>query len=117
VIAQHDNLMSVNTAVEIDLYGQGNGDFIDGHPYSGSGGSLISSKEPRSPWAESLFHRTEIVREEWHDFEHRTEGAYGHGHAQGRGTHRGGIWHGKPASPIDAGRALASCAPEFSVKN
>jgi itaconate CoA-transferase len=40
VIAQHDNLMSVNTAVEIDLYGQGNGEFIDGHPYSGSGGQF-----------------------------------------------------------------------------
>jgi itaconate CoA-transferase len=32
--------MSVNTAVEIDLYGQGNREFIDGHPYSGSGGQF-----------------------------------------------------------------------------
>jgi itaconate CoA-transferase len=40
VIAQHDNLMSVNTAVEIDLYGQVNGEFIGGHQYSGSGGQF-----------------------------------------------------------------------------
>jgi itaconate CoA-transferase len=40
VIAQHDNLMSVNTAVEIDLYGQVNGEFINGHQYSGSGGQF-----------------------------------------------------------------------------
>ena len=40
VIAQHDNLMSVNTAIEIDLYGQVNGEFINGHQYSGSGGQF-----------------------------------------------------------------------------
>jgi itaconate CoA-transferase len=40
VIAPHDNLMSVNTAVEIDLYGQVNGEFINGHQYSGSGGQF-----------------------------------------------------------------------------
>ena len=40
VIAQHDNLMSVNTALEIDLYGQVNGEFINGHQYSGSGGQF-----------------------------------------------------------------------------
>jgi itaconate CoA-transferase len=32
--------MSVNTAVEIDLYGQVNGEFINGHQYSGSGGQF-----------------------------------------------------------------------------
>jgi len=40
VIAQHDDLMSVNTAIEIDLYGQVNGEFINGHQYGGSGGQF-----------------------------------------------------------------------------
>ncbi|MGB7845319.1 MAG: acetyl-CoA hydrolase/transferase C-terminal domain-containing protein [Candidatus Acidiferrum sp.] len=40
VIAQHDNIMSVNTAIEIDLYGQVNAEFIKGHQYSGSGGQF-----------------------------------------------------------------------------
>jgi itaconate CoA-transferase len=40
IIAQHDNIMSVNTAVEVDLYGQVNGEFINGHQYSGSGGQF-----------------------------------------------------------------------------
>lgn len=40
VIAQHDNLMSVNTAIEIDLYGQVNGEYINGTQYSGSGGQF-----------------------------------------------------------------------------
>jgi itaconate CoA-transferase len=40
VIAQHDNMMSVNTAIEIDLYGQVNAEFVKGHQYSGSGGQF-----------------------------------------------------------------------------
>jgi len=40
IIAQHDNMMSVNTAIEVDLYGQVNGEFINGHQYSGSGGQF-----------------------------------------------------------------------------
>src|SRR6516164_1619391 len=40
VIAQHDSMMSVNTAIEIDLYGQVNAEFINGHQYSGSGGQF-----------------------------------------------------------------------------
>lgn len=40
VIAAHDNLMSVNTAIEIDLYGTVNGEFVNGHQYSGSGGQF-----------------------------------------------------------------------------
>ncbi len=40
IIAQHDNLMSINTAIEIDLYGQINAEFINGHQYSGSGGQF-----------------------------------------------------------------------------
>ena len=40
VIAQHDNMISVNTAIEIDLYGQVNAEFVNGHQYSGSGGQF-----------------------------------------------------------------------------
>ena len=40
IIAQHDNMMSINTAVEVDLYGQVKGEFINGHQYSGSGGQF-----------------------------------------------------------------------------
>ena len=40
VIKQHDNMISVNTAIEIDLYGQVNAEFINGHQYSGSGGQF-----------------------------------------------------------------------------
>ena len=40
VIAQHDNMMSINTAIEVDLYGQVNAEFINGHQYSGSGGQF-----------------------------------------------------------------------------
>jgi len=37
-IAAHDNFISINTAIEIDLYGQVNAEFIGDHEYSGSGG-------------------------------------------------------------------------------
>lgn len=37
-IAAHDNLISINTALEIDLYGQVNAEFIGDHEYGGSGG-------------------------------------------------------------------------------
>jgi itaconate CoA-transferase len=40
IIAQHDNIISVNTAIEIDLYGQVNAEFINGHQYSGTGGQF-----------------------------------------------------------------------------
>jgi itaconate CoA-transferase len=40
IIAQHDNLISVNTAIEIDLYGQVNAEFINGHQFSGTGGQF-----------------------------------------------------------------------------
>jgi itaconate CoA-transferase len=40
VIKQHDNMMSVNTAIEIDLYGQVNAEFVNEHQYSGSGGQF-----------------------------------------------------------------------------
>ena len=38
IIAQHDDFVSINTAIEIDLYGQVNAEFIGEHEYSGSGG-------------------------------------------------------------------------------
>jgi itaconate CoA-transferase len=37
-IALNDNLISINTAIEVDLYGQVNAEFIDHHEYAGSGG-------------------------------------------------------------------------------
>ena len=40
IISQHDNMISVNTAIEIDLYGQVNAEYINGHQYSGSGGQF-----------------------------------------------------------------------------
>jgi itaconate CoA-transferase len=40
VIAQHDDFISINTAIEIDLYGQVNAEFISQHEYSGSGGQF-----------------------------------------------------------------------------
>jgi itaconate CoA-transferase len=40
VIAQHDDFISINTAIEIDLYGQVNAEFIGQHEYSGSGGQF-----------------------------------------------------------------------------
>ncbi len=39
-IAQHDDFFSINTAVEVDLYGQVNAEFIGEHEYSGSGGQF-----------------------------------------------------------------------------
>jgi itaconate CoA-transferase len=40
IIAQNDNLISINTAISIDLYGQVNSEFIGSHEYSGSGGQF-----------------------------------------------------------------------------
>lgn len=40
VIAMHDDFISINTAIEIDLYGQVNAEFIGEHEYSGSGGQF-----------------------------------------------------------------------------
>ena len=39
-ISRHDDFISVNTAIEIDLYGQVNAEFIGEHEYSGSGGQF-----------------------------------------------------------------------------
>src|SRR6185436_14022376 len=40
VIARHDNMISINAAIEVDLLGQANAEFLDGHQFSGSGGQL-----------------------------------------------------------------------------
>jgi len=40
IIAKHDDFISINTAIEIDLYGQVNAEFIGQHEYSGSGGQF-----------------------------------------------------------------------------
>jgi itaconate CoA-transferase len=40
VIAQNDNMISINSAIEIDLYGQVNAEGIGHHEYSGVGGAL-----------------------------------------------------------------------------
>jgi itaconate CoA-transferase len=40
VIAQNDNMISVNSVIEVDLSGQCNAEFLAGHQFSGSGGQL-----------------------------------------------------------------------------
>lgn len=40
VIAKHDNFISMNTAIEVDLYGQVNAQFVGGYEYSGAGGQF-----------------------------------------------------------------------------
>jgi itaconate CoA-transferase len=40
VIARNDNMISVNSAIEIDLYGQVNAENIAHHEFSGTGGAL-----------------------------------------------------------------------------
>lgn len=39
-IAQQKKFVSINTAIEVDLYGQVNAEFIGNHEYSGSGGQF-----------------------------------------------------------------------------
>lgn len=40
VIAQNDNMVSINSVIEVDLLGQANAEFLAGHQFSGSGGQL-----------------------------------------------------------------------------
>jgi len=40
VIAQNDNMISVNSVLEVDLFGQANAEFMGGHQFSGTGGQL-----------------------------------------------------------------------------
>jgi itaconate CoA-transferase len=40
VIAQNDNMISINSTIEVDLLGQCNSEFLQGHEFSGTGGQL-----------------------------------------------------------------------------
>jgi len=40
VIARNDRMVSVNSVLEVDLFGQANAEFMEGHQYSGTGGQL-----------------------------------------------------------------------------
>jgi itaconate CoA-transferase len=40
VIAQNDNMISINSTIEVDLLGQCNSEFLAGHEFSGTGGQL-----------------------------------------------------------------------------
>jgi itaconate CoA-transferase len=40
VIAQNDNMISINTIIEVDLTGQCNAEFMAGSQFSGTGGQL-----------------------------------------------------------------------------
>lgn len=40
VVAQHDNFISINSILEVDLTGQCNAEFLGGHQYSGTGGQV-----------------------------------------------------------------------------
>jgi len=40
VIARNDNMISVNSVLEVDLFGQANAEFMGGHQFSGTGGQL-----------------------------------------------------------------------------
>jgi itaconate CoA-transferase len=40
VIAKNDNLVSINSIIQVDLLGQCNAESLDGHEYSGAGGQL-----------------------------------------------------------------------------
>jgi len=40
VIARNDRMVSVNSVLEVDLFGQANAEFMEGHQFSGTGGQL-----------------------------------------------------------------------------
>jgi itaconate CoA-transferase len=40
VIAQNENMISINSIIEVDLLGQCNSEFLHGHQFSGTGGQL-----------------------------------------------------------------------------
>lgn len=40
VIARNDRMVSINTVLEVDLFGQANAEFMGGHQFSGTGGQL-----------------------------------------------------------------------------
>jgi hypothetical protein len=108
--------MSVNTAVEIDLYGQVNGEFINGHQYSGSGGQFDFVKGAWFSRSGKSFIGLKSSAKNGTISSIVPHVHCGRGHAHGRGAHRNGIWHGEPAMPIDAGTRLSPdfhCASEL----
>lgn len=40
IIARNDNMISINSIIQVDLLGQCNAEFLDGYEYSGTGGQL-----------------------------------------------------------------------------
>ncbi|MBW1773394.1 MAG: 4-hydroxybutyrate--acetyl-CoA CoA transferase, partial [Deltaproteobacteria bacterium] len=40
VISQNDNMISINSTIEVDLLGQCNSEYLNGYQYSGTGGQL-----------------------------------------------------------------------------
>ena len=48
VIRQLDNFVSINSAVEVDLYGQVNAEFAGGRQISGTGGSVDFMRSARA---------------------------------------------------------------------
>jgi len=40
VIARNERMISINSAIEVDLYGQANAEWLNGHQYSATGGQL-----------------------------------------------------------------------------
>lgn len=40
VIARNDNMVSINSTIQVDLEGQCNSEFLEGHQFSGTGGQL-----------------------------------------------------------------------------
>jgi itaconate CoA-transferase len=40
VIAQNDNMISINSTIEVDLLGQCNSEYLEGYQFSGTGGQL-----------------------------------------------------------------------------
>jgi itaconate CoA-transferase len=69
VIAQNDNMFSINATLEVDLTGQCNSEFLDGAEFSGTGGQLdyvrgaFNSKRGKSILAfHSTAHNDEISR-------------------------------------------------------
>ncbi len=83
VIAQHDDFISINTAIEIDLYGQVNAEFIGDHGVQRLGRPvrLRQGRLARPPW--QVDHRHPVDGEEGHRLQHRPEGGDGHRRAHG----------------------------------
>ena len=105
--------------VEIDLYGQVNGEFTNGHQYSGSGGQFDFVKGASFSKGGKSFMGLKSSAKNGTISSIVSNVHMAHGHAHGRGTHRNGIWHGEPARPIDAGTRLSTdrdCAPEFPCR-